>query len=117
MIFRNRIIRVLVIGSALLFAQIVPAFAEKTTLACSLGSGYVTLFYTFDLDAKTVKDAEGGTFAIRITDDEIYWKRSGPAGTWQNVVHIYNRRTAQLVVYYPNGASTTTCQRAPSGPL
>ncbi len=49
------------------------AFAEKITLACSLGADYVVLYFTFDLAAKTVKDYDGGKFVIQITDDEINW--------------------------------------------
>ena len=51
------------IGSMLLIAGVVPAFAEKVTLGCALGPEYHVMYYTFDMGAKTVKDAnpvEGG---------------------------------------------------------
>ena len=111
----NGIIRVLVIGLILLVAEVVPAFAEKVTLACSRDpTQYVTLYYTFDMDAMGVKDAEGGVFPIQVTDDEIYWK---VVKNWGSVVHVYNRQSAQLVIYYYNGAQAIACQRAPHGPL
>jgi len=50
-----------------LFAQAVSALAETVTLACSRGPGYVILYYTFDMEAKTVKHAQGGTFPTQVT--------------------------------------------------
>ena len=65
-VLSTRMIRALGIGSILVIAQAVPAFAEKITLACSYGGDYVTLYYTFDLAAKTVVDhAAIGDYAIR----------------------------------------------------
>jgi hypothetical protein len=119
MSFKDRTIRVLFVGSILLIAQAVPALAEKVTLVCSLGPGYVTAYFTFDLAAKTVKHNSTGTFAIRVTDDEISWNSHGYKGEWSDrwLASIYNRQTTQLTIYEPNGPDTMTCQRAPSGPL
>ena len=109
----TKMTRGFVIGLVLLIAQAVPAFAEKITLACSSGPGYVTNFWTFDLNAKTVKDPEwdrnGNTHPIQVTDDEIYWSAGGGKRT-------YNRNTSQLTIY-EEASVTLSCQRAPRGPL
>ena len=120
MSFKNRTIRVLFVGSVLLVAQAVPALAEKITLACSLGPGYVTTYFTFDLAAKTVKHGGGGgTFATRVTDDEISWKSHGYIAERSDLwlATTYDRLTGQLTIYFPDEASTVPCHRAPSGPL
>jgi hypothetical protein len=112
---KDGMIRVVIFGSVYLFTQSAAAFAEKVTLGCGHGPEYTVLYYTFDMEVKTVKDAEGGTFPIQVTEDEIYWKWQGPTG--YVVVHVYNRQTTQLTVYYSNGAGTIACQRVPRGPL
>jgi hypothetical protein len=109
---KTKLIPVVVIGS--LIAQAVPAFAEKITLACSRGPGYVTNFWTFDLNAKTVKDPEwdpnGNTHPIQVTDDEISWSAGGGK-------RIYTLSTSQLTIYEETPPLTVSCQRAPRGPL
>src|SRR5450759_5569668 len=120
MSFKNRTIRVFVVGSILWIAQAVPALAEKVTLACSLGPGYVTTYFTFDLAEKTVKHGGGGgTFATRVTDDEISWKSHGYIAERSDLwlPTIYDRRTGELTMYLPGEVSTIPCHRAPSGPL
>jgi hypothetical protein len=113
---KTKMIRVLVIGSMLLIAQAVPAFAEKITLACSRGPEYIVLHYTFDLKALTVKDFKGDTFPIQVTDDEVRWRWTGNGPNV--VVHVYNRITARLTIYYVHTEpATITCQRAQPGPL
>jgi hypothetical protein len=47
-----KITRGLAIVLVLLIAQVVPAFAEKVTLACSQGEGRVTIYYTFDMKSR-----------------------------------------------------------------
>lgn len=120
MSFRNGKIRVLFVGSVLLIAQTVPAFAEKVTLMCTLGGDYIKMYFTFDLNEKTVTDPRGagtyaireGTYAIQVTEDEIFW-RINPQDSAR-----YNRRTAQLRLYDRNGdEGVTPCIRAPRGPL
>jgi hypothetical protein len=105
--------RVLVIGLMLLIAQAAPAFAEKITLACSRGPGYVTHFWTFDMNAKTVKDPEwdpnGDTHPIQITEDDIYWSAGGGK-------RMYIRSTSELIIF-EGDSSPLHCQRAPRGPL
>jgi hypothetical protein len=89
-------LRVLVTGSTLLIALSVPAFAEKITLACSKGPGYLTKFWTFDMSAKTVKDPEwdpnGNTHPIRVTADDIYWSAGGGK-------RMYIRSTSELIIF------------------
>jgi hypothetical protein len=114
MIFSDRMIRVFVVGSILLVAQAVSAFAEKVTLACSQGTGYMTAYYTFDMEAKTVMMPQGGPYTIQVTDDEIYWKEQH--GVF--VTFVYNRNTARLVTYDPvNGNYSIDCHKAPPRPL
>jgi hypothetical protein len=112
-------IRVLVIGSILLIAGVVPAFAEKVTLACSEpGSGLVYL--TIDTIAKTVKDPLG-TYPAQITDDAVTWYAGN--GGWPNVLNTYDRQTAQyrgwMTVQYGNinNLGTLTCVKAPERPF
>jgi hypothetical protein len=120
MSFKDRMIRVF-FGVFLLISQAVPAFAEKITLACSHGGDYITLFYTFDLEAKTVADdapigtyaIRKGTYAIEVTEEEIFW-RINPYDARR-----YNRNTAQLQLYDRNGAAgnAVPCHRVQRGPL
>jgi hypothetical protein len=94
-----------------------PAFAEKITLVCRAPGGEVTFYYTFDMAAKTVKDGPG-TFAIKVTEDEISWKSNGQESAYgSNLPIIYNRHTARLTFYFPRGPGTVDCHRAPDGPL
>lgn len=85
----NGIIRVLVIGLILLVAEVVPAFAEKVTLACSYDkTKYVTVYLTIDTVAQTVKD-KTGTFRAQITDDSVTWSEDGGR-------NIFDRLTGQV---------------------
>lgn len=109
-------IRSLVAAAILFVAQAAPALAERITLACSRGPGYVTNLWTFDMSAKTVKDPawdpNGNTHPIRITDDDIYWSVGG-------VKRMYIRSTSELIVF-EGDSGTLHCQlapRAPRGPL
>jgi hypothetical protein len=113
-------IRVLVIGSMLLIAQAVPAFAEKITLACSRGEGYITLYYTFDMKSRAVlrdPNWEGGTSvsSFQISDDELNWIQRSSGGT---VAHRYNRPSGRLQTCDSvQVCSTISCVRAQAGPL
>jgi hypothetical protein len=119
----GRMIRVLVIGLMLLIAVVVPAFAEKVTLACSYSPETVTSYLTIDTDAKTVTVSEGGdnngTFPAQITDEAVTFDtRRGPS--------IYRRQSA---LWYFNGAGIDypgeqiraagpiPCVRAPAPPF
>ena len=115
-------IRIVFVGSILMIAQPVSAFAEKVTLGCALGPEYHVMYYTFDMEAKTVKDAnpvEGGilgTFPFQITEDEISWKFNQNDSPIE-VVNVYNRQTAQLTTYWPTQTMTLACHAVPHGPL
>jgi hypothetical protein len=74
------------LGSILIIAQAVPAFAEKVTLKCGNGAGYAVMYYTIDTIAKTVSVNLGasnnlnGTYPARITEDGVVWESRGPNG-------------------------------------
>jgi hypothetical protein len=115
------VLRLWVVATVCLFAQAVPAFAEKVTLACSYDSNHQTAYLTIDTDTKTVKDAYG-TFQAQITDDLVTWY-STSYGDGRNV---YNRQSA---LWYSNGAGfdyqgevvraggPVPCVRAPPRPF
>ena len=106
--FNNRTIRVVFVGSILMIAQVVPALAEKVTLACSAGPGYNTYYYTFDMAAKTVADGwDRRTHPIQVTDDYIYW--SGIATEIPPDRAMYNRNSSQLTLYLRTVAITENC--------
>ena len=94
MSFNERMIRLLLVGSIYLFSQVVPAFAEKITLACSAGPGYIILYLTIDTDAKTVKDLNG-TFPAQITEDAVLWK-GGDGGNGYVFSNRYDRQRATV---------------------
>jgi hypothetical protein len=103
-----RVIRVLIVAAVWIIAQAVPAFAEKITLACSLGAPGPTYYFTFNLAAKTVKDEmTGEVHPLGVTADELRWQ-----GT-VTVIYVYNRNTAQLKTY----ADLVPCHLAPRGPV
>lgn len=92
MSFKDRLMRAFFGGSILLIALAVPAFAEKVTLGCSTGPGYVTFYLMVDTVAKTVKESAGtytGTFPAQITDDAVTWHS-------RNMLSIYNRISGQI---------------------
>jgi hypothetical protein len=90
----NGHIKVLFGSTLLSIALTVPALAEKVTLGCSLGPGYVTSYLTIDTDAKTVKDA-AGTHPAEITDDAVTWTMPADFAGW-HVPNIYDRQTGRI---------------------
>lgn len=107
-------------GAMLLIAQAVPAAAEKVTLGCSLGPGYVTFYITIDTVAKTVKENSnaytGGPFPAQITDDAVTWHS-------HNMLSIYNRISARMTSGWNvlNGEThqmeSVSCARAGPAPF
>src|ERR1039457_2465148 len=87
-------IRVLVVSSILMIAQIAPAFAEKVTLACSQGPDKIVFHLTIDTDTKTMTETgtSTGVYPAKITDDAVTsYSKINP-----DVRNTYNRQTAQL---------------------
>jgi hypothetical protein len=114
MSFMDRMIRAFCGASILLIAQAVPAFAEKVTLACSLGTGFITTYWTIDTVAKTMKE-QSGTYPAQITDDAVSWYS-------QKMTNTYNRQTAQISGWMSFNWEThqmepTPCVRAPPAPF
>jgi hypothetical protein len=120
MSFKVEMIRGFFVASVCLFAQVIPAFAEKVTLACSVDSTrYVTQYLTIDTDAKTVKEStqggDLGTYPAEITDDAVTWYSQGVPAT-------YNRTTAQLSYWgslngYTHQQEPVPCVRAQPRPF
>ncbi len=90
----NRYISLFFGSSLLSIALTVPALAEKVTLACSYGPGFVTTYLTIDTDAKTVKDPVG-THPAEITDGAVTWTMPADFAGW-HVPNIYDRQTGQI---------------------
>lgn len=114
MCFRDRIIRAFVCGSVCSF--IVPAYAQKVTLACSNGPEYVTSQITIDAGAKTVTDF-GRTHRATITSDTVTWEDTTLGGTC--AIWKYDRRTAEIYEFcngHPTGRPTP-CVKAPPPPF
>ena len=116
MSFSDRMIRVLGFGSILVIAQAVPAFAERVTLACSLGAGYHVEYFTIDTNARTVKVDNGasyinGTYPVKITEDAVVWQSKGPDGKMYRAE--YDRKRARYCGWETNGcgAERTPCVR------
>ena len=96
--------------TALLIAQVVPAFAERVTLKCDVDS-YRTSYFTFDTDALTVEvevgwDLLSGTYRIQMTTSKITWqsknRRDGSLNDF-----TYHRDTAKMYMEHsrdPNSA-------------
>lgn len=116
-VLSQRMIRVLGIGSILVIAQAIPAFAEKVTLACSLGPGYSVSYLTIDTIAKTVTDSSvkehTGTYPAQITENDVVWEAPGITG------HVYRSRYDRQRNGYCgwqtngcNGSDITPCVRA-----
>ena len=109
-----------VIGSVLLIAQAAPAFAEKATLACSQGDGYLTIYYTFDMKARTVSrdphwEPNTSVSSLQISDDELNWIQRSNSGS---VTHRYNRHSGRLLFCDSSAVcSTLSCVKARPGPL
>ena len=99
-----------------------PAFAEKVTLACSLGAGRVTFYYTIDSDAKTVTETDG-TYPAQITDDAVTWTATnepyttGSMAAWRNMPSTYNRNTAQYWGWTSAFKYWVPCVKAPARPF
>ena len=95
-------IRVLVVGSILLIAQAVPAFAEKVSLKC--GDEY----FVFDSDAHSVTFRPYRDEIVepaRITDAEVTWQHYWP-DTGQTDYWNYDRNAARLHWRRPSGRNS-----------
>jgi hypothetical protein len=105
--FRDRTIRVLGIGSILVIAQAVPVFAEKVTLACSLGAGYHVNYLTIDTNAKTVIDDHGtgykGPYPAQIAEYTVVWEEKAPSGEMYHAE--YDRKRASYCGWGTNGCA------------
>ena len=92
-------IRELAIGSILLIAQAVPAFAEIVPLACTDDSKGTTHNIVFDTDARTVLETDNQTYPMTMTDLQVTWQVTGnipPWGTPFRVYWTYNRNSGKL---------------------
>jgi hypothetical protein len=113
----DSMIRVLIIGSVLWIAQAVPASAEKATLACSQGTGYIIFYLAISSDANTVAMSNSygtdlGTYPARITPDAVTWVMQDYQK--QNYQAIYNRHTAILGGVPGFNGAVVPCTRAPT---
>jgi hypothetical protein len=90
-------IRELAIGSILLIAQAVPAFAEIVPLACTNDSDGIAFQIVFDTDALTVTD-NNHTYPIQMTDLQVTWqfKEYGFSPTGLYSYFTYNRNSGKL---------------------
>jgi hypothetical protein len=124
-------IRALALGSILLIAQALPAWAERVTIKCEVPSLHLD-YYTFDTDALTVlveynfdvdHNAVSGTYSIRLTVAEIKWqvrnRRSGDLMSFN-----YHRDTAKMFIFFgPDGYESQSyiwagdCTKVPRGPV
>jgi len=114
----SKMIRAFGIGSILVIAQAVPAFAEKVTLKCGLGAGYSVMYYTIDTIAKTVSVDLGassglnGTYRAQITEYGVVWESRGPDGKMYTA--RYDRSRAGYCGWETggcNGSHITPCVR------
>ena len=114
MSFNNGMIRVLVIGSTLLIAQMVPAFAEKVTLACRYHPEDTPWYMIIDTDANTVTVSYFSdpkkTYPARITDDAVTWYSKSGNDTY---VNTYDRQTGTESGEVNHGSPPTPCVRVP----
>jgi hypothetical protein len=119
----KKMIRALVIGSMLLFAQAVPAFAETVTLACSAGPDLIIFYLTINSDAKTVEMSNSyghgyGNYPARITDGSVSWMMKqhytgAGVDTWVTFYPVYNRNTAILSGGPDFNGAVVPCKLAP----
>ena len=105
-VLSQRMIRVLGIGSILVIAQAIPAFAEKVTLACSLGAGYHVNYLTIDTIAKTIIDDHGpgpkGPYSAQITEYTVVWEEKAGGQMYRAE---YDRKRASYCGSGTNGCA------------
>ena len=120
-------IRELAIGSILLIAQAVPAFAEIVPLACTDDSDGTTHHIVFDTDARTVLEIDNPhtidnyTYPMTMTDLQMTWQFADHA-LGLNIYRYwtYNRNSGKLTesavmvissgsVTTPYGSASFTC--------
>lgn len=111
-------IRVLIIDLMLMFAGVVPAFAEKVTLGCRHDSSELFYYITIDAHAKTVTITAPGsplptTHRARITDDAVTWYEGGN----NNYLNTYDRQTGLFSGQYNYGGAPLPCVRPPTPPF
>ena len=121
-------IRELAIGSILLIAQAVPAFAERVPLACTDDSKGTTHHIVFDTDARTVLETDNpyetgnNTYPMTMTDLQVTWQFTTHSlfPTGLNLYWTYNRNSGKLTmsgtivissgsVTTPFGSASYTC--------
>jgi hypothetical protein len=96
-------IRELAIGSILLIAQAVPAFAEIVPLACTDDSDGTTHHIVFDTDARTVGEIDNPlatnnqTYPMTMTDLQMTWQfTTNFFGLAKYLYWTYNRNSGKL---------------------
>ena len=95
-------IRELAIGSILLIAQAVPAFAEIVPLACTDDSKGTTHNIVFDTDARTVLETDNPretgnhTYPMTMTDLQVTWQFTVLPFDPIHIYWTYNRNSGKL---------------------
>lgn len=89
-------IRELAIGSILLIAQAVPAFAEIVPLACTDDSDGTTHHIVFDTDARTVLETNNQTYPMTMTDLQVTWQFTVLPFDPIHIYWTYNRNSGKL---------------------
>jgi hypothetical protein len=108
-------IRELAIGSILLIAQAVPAFAEIVPLACTDDSDGTTHHIVFDTDARTVGEIDNPlatnnqTYPMTMTDLQMTWGFTvyhyiGPLYFYWT----YNRNSGKLTMSAAQGMGSSS---------
>jgi hypothetical protein len=98
-------IRELAIGSILLIAQAVPAFAEIVPLACT--SDRITIHIVFDTDARTVTETDNHTYPMQMTDLQVTWQWQAQEPTPVLSSATYNRNSGQLTESHAAGSGSS----------
>jgi hypothetical protein len=103
-------IRELAIGSILLIAQAVPAFAEIVPLACTNDSDGTTEHIVFDTDARTVLETNNHTYPMTMTDLQVTWQFTdyGFSPTGLYLYWTYNRNSGKLTESRALGISSSS---------
>ena len=98
-------IREFAIGSILLIAQAVPAFAEIVPLACT--SDRITIHIVFDTDARTVTETDNHTYPMQMTDLQVTWQWQAQEPTPVLSSATYNRNSGQLTESHAAGSGSS----------
>jgi hypothetical protein len=101
-------IRELAIGSILLIAQAIPAFAEIVPLACTDDSDGTTHHIVFDTDARTVLETNNHTYPMTMTDLQVTWQVTLPPPVPIPLNYTYNRNSGKLTESHAFGISSSS---------